>query len=129
MRNTNKIEDAAPRSQFDGHTPGPWGAVPTHPLSGSPWWAIIHDGRGPIVDVGGVGQVAEAKYLTTPEAEVAANARLIASAPDLLAQRDELAAALEAMTRYHYGTRELDPEISSHIPAIAARAALAKVTR
>lgn len=70
------------------HTPGPWTYKRTHEMSSNTWYVIIDsNGRGPVVDVGGSdlsGQIAEAKYLVTDPEEIEANARLIASAPDLL---------------------------------------------
>lgn len=94
------------------HTPGPW-----HVAERLPDTPTVYD-LDCYFDVatedGGI--VAE---VNTVYEQGLADARLIAAAP-------ELAAALGAMLFYHYGTRELDPEISSHVPAIAARVALVK---
>ena len=82
------------------HTPGPW-VVHQYPhATGSLWLGIgyrLSDGteRGPICDVVGkqwevsegeiIRHAAEIKYLTTPEGEQWANARLISTAPELMA--------------------------------------------
>lgn len=71
-------------------TPGPWAYKRTHQMSEDTWYVITHhDGRGPVVDVGGKdenGQIAEAKYLITNPDEIEANARLIAAAPLMVAE-------------------------------------------
>jgi hypothetical protein len=70
------------------HTQGPWGYSRTHTASSDYWYVITHHGGyGPIVDAGGrdlSGQIAEAKHLVTDQKEIEANARLIASAPEML---------------------------------------------
>lgn len=81
------------------HTPGPWYAIPNPEWSGAKW-RIDNKSNAPWANFG------EICYAST-----AANARLIAAAPDLLA-------ALEAaVERQGFTNAEL----------IAARAAIAKV--
>lgn len=75
------------------HTPGPWEVHEAKHADGE-FWASIGQmgGRGPITDiVGAEGHntkwfkpVAGMKYLVTPVGEQAANARLIAAAPEML---------------------------------------------
>jgi len=61
------------------HTPGPWR---THKHGPNPWWLVQVDGREVAeVDHGGVAVWNDPKH---PDV-VAANAHLIAAAPDLLA--------------------------------------------
>ena len=103
------------RREFEGHTPGPWEAserpIMDREANGNPWYT--HRIVPPLGHSGPVALVSEE-----------ANAALIAAAPALLRERDELRAALEAYVAYYHGTRELDPDISSDRLGIAARAAL-----
>ena len=71
------------------HTPGPW------IVAGNIIWRDAGH-------VAGCRQIAtmNGTELLTDQSETAANAALIASAPDLLAQRDALAAALRILTNY-----------------------------
>jgi len=104
------------------HTPGPWRVFRTHKLS-LDYWYVITDakGYGPIMDVGGRdlnGQIAEAKHLITAPREIEANARLIASAPEML---DCLRAAI---ARVEVANAEGDAIISAWL--LSARAIVAK---
>ncbi len=72
------------RAEFEGHTPGPW--QPTLEDNSGRHWAIeaLHTEWVTVAEL-------ECFYaVDQPTAEVAANARLIAAAPALLAERDAL---------------------------------------
>lgn len=108
-------------------TPGPWAYKRTHQMSEDTWYVITHhDGRGPVVDVGGKdenGQISEAKHLITNPEEIEANARLIAAAPCLLK-------ALELFFDEHDNTYDgegLSIEMATFIEK--GRAAIAKATK
>jgi len=70
------------------YTRGPWKHKKTHQCSSDAWYVIVDpNGYEPIIEVGGHDedkQIAEAKYLVTDPKVIEANARLIASAPELL---------------------------------------------
>ena len=110
------------QAETGGHTPGPWhyrSAAHTKNLFGV---SIFHGrderNEGLIADLSGRYK----SYRTEAEIDpvTKANARLIASAPDLLA-------ALKGMMREFGGVHgALDPEISADIPRIAALSAIAK---
>lgn len=97
-------------------TPGPWfhsntsmwGCVTTQP-----------DGHGHVIAEVNAPPTGGGSLDPNRVAEVQANARLIASAPDLRAQRDELAEAL----------REVVASVGSFASLHKARAALAKVVK
>ncbi len=91
------------------HTPAPWTADGYH----NEYYASIS------VKAGGRGVCAISSAIKRPGAESAANARLIAAAPDLLAALEEL---LPAAARSIQGTTDGEPILQ------AARAALAKAT-
>lgn len=78
------------------HTPGPWKvySAPLRPNFPTPI-IEVQDAEGtPIVKWGGFDGCDQ------PKGRVAANARLIASAPDLLAQNERLRAALIELKHY-----------------------------
>lgn len=103
---TRPAEPAQPVSEFQGHTPGPWAAdgcsdggiryhqisCPGKEVSGWPY-TIAHT---------------EAHHAAIADEEDAANARLIAAAPDLLRERDELRATISSWKaeEEHWKTRE-----------------------
>lgn len=71
--------------KYAGHTPGPWNADYNAPGHG--WGKLIQGANGAAV----------AAAVELADGSGPANARLIADAPTLLAQRDALVAALEGM--------------------------------
>ena len=87
------------------HTPGPWSVDPDRPF------LVIDDGHNP----------ASVAYIEGDGAEAAANARLIAAAPDLLASCKMLTKALIDLAPY-------DPDVAVAVIAIVecGRAAIAK---
>ena len=101
------------------HTPGPWQA------------GGRYEGGRVIADDTG-RSVADAWQLDRPIDELKANAALIASAPDLKEQRDELLAALEAVVY----AEDNPGRVQAHAPLVTptkraerfrnARAAIAK---
>ena len=62
------------------HTPGPWHVFPIEGISGGSW---------------GIVRTYTPPHTATAVEQTVANANLIAAAPDLLEQRNELLAALE----------------------------------
>jgi hypothetical protein len=71
--------------RVDGHTPGPWRS------HGEAVWSTHESVSGPVTKGTRTNHVcAVSSRLKMPEAERAANARLIASAPDLLAALQSL---------------------------------------
>lgn len=124
MGNTNKIEDAAPRSQFDGRTPG------------SLNWTV--DGVNPAVEGyrGGGACVVRLNVLglngyTERDTFARSVCAVLNAAPDLLAQRDELAAALRTLDDVLNEPNGHENGWDAALIAASdrARAALAKVTR
>jgi len=106
------------------HTPGPW----------SVWnygESAIDVAVGPIKGGVAVAQIVctDAHGIATPDAMSAgeANAALIASAPALLAQRDKLREALQALLK-DWNSRTGDYR-NTHPASIQARAALAETER
>lgn len=73
-------------TKYEGHTPGPWRLGAAMPMSGDPR-IVDRDGR----------MVARLNRHPLMEA----NARLIADAPTLRAQRDEAVAALNKIAGWH----------------------------
>ena len=95
------------------HTPKPWRIL------------YGHDGALPIANRSGLILArVEMPRMSTP-AEWVGNAELIVSAPDLLEQRDELLAALEAML-IEMDTPDLQCGWQRHL-CTQARIAIAKV--
>ena len=98
------------------HTPGPWKRS-TRSWGGKPYW-VVEDHTGAIICQAEVGfHEYESGSFITVEEEIAANVKLIESAPNLLE-------ALRALVRIHLG--EYDPLVSSLPAWDAARAAVAK---
>lgn len=83
---------------FSGHTPGPWAVEDPMGFELS----IVEGGKAPaewrfIASLTLPGDGVEEPDADFPEQEIRANAALIAAAPDLLAERDTLLAALQAV--------------------------------
>lgn len=73
---------------FEGHTPGPWLTRPAQTKDGG---ATVIESAPNTANIGFVWGI--------EDDEPKANARLIAAAPDLLAERNELRAENERLTR------------------------------
>ena len=82
-------------NEFDGHTPGPWFVISGHILAGSE--NQLDDGEA--LAIADIDMDMRIDFDTTG----AANARLIAAAPTLLAQRDALVEALGDLTEIAEG--------------------------
>ena len=121
------------------HTPGPWRISNTE-IYGSED-IHVHGRLWPVVP--GQGQVSSRSFTSrvcvvegSPELEgPAANARLIAAAPDLLEVCHELLHEVETShidwARFNYGSLDYDPEYKPEFPACVnkARATIAKAER
>lgn len=79
--------------EFEGHTPGPWKAMP--PRIGAAITIYAADGETPIATT--ASNTSPATMEMHRRGEVRANAALIASAPQLLADRKELVEALQSI--------------------------------
>lgn len=82
--------------QFTGHTPGPWHVVPEDQNSNRLPYIVAKTGRyGPNILAGVPGS--GTAFCIGDESACAANAALIAAAPELLKQRDALLSALQGL--------------------------------
>ena len=102
-------------NKFEGHTPGPWKEL----IDNDGWVYVVGPNHEelyyPDGEFGGhLGFICSIGDMEDTEKEDHANAALIAAAPDLLRQRDELAAALciyaDKENWTDFVTEEMEPE-------------------
>ena len=116
--------------EFKGHTPGPWGVEPRQ-AHGTRVTAIA-----PVAWCGTNMSVGANGCQSISEEQAYANARLIAAAPDLLAERDalrarvaELEAAWEAWEAAWTGAASAEDEAAAWEAAWEAEAAWAEAAK
>jgi hypothetical protein len=104
------------------HTPGPWNIIHRTQTDGTIWI------QGPTTDESGWREVCSLPYWPSRNRELeAANARLIAAAPDLLAALQAAEAVVENFTLGAQG--DDDPDFGGEFATLAQiRAAIAKAT-
>ena len=96
----------ADASKFEGHTPGPWHLwIPTS--EGSQY--TVAPNVSPHVGLARVG------CLNAPTVENAANARLMAAAPDLLAENQELRHHLGILCAHLSTTEDTPPVLKARV--------------
>ncbi len=99
-------------SQPVEHTPGPWTIIPATGLAGvHPNHAYRFVGTADFDEETGAGHIVAR---LTDAVEIAANARLIAAAPDLLAACKAALAEIESPSRFGYRPEEMDLIRSLH---------------
>ena len=97
-------------SEFEGHTPGPWFVISGHILAGSE--NQLDDGEA--LAIADIDMDMRIDFDTVG----AANARLIAAAPTLLAERDEARAQRDALAE---ALQEIDASTPTQAFVEAAR--------
>ena len=106
------------------HTPGPWTICTQQHLG---CWEYVIRAVDPHNPASGIGKhIAIVNKWLNPQADPRANAKLIASAPDLLEQRDELLEACKVATQ---ALIALDPSTDLILRDIAFNACEAAISK